>query len=85
MPYFTPDDIDIEVGDFLSSCRENEIKELIEYLIEDGYIDAKQVPNTEKHSLIEWEFDEVISKIAENRLRLTSEEDALLKKISDRF
>lgn len=42
MPYFTPDDIDIEPGDFLDSCNEREVKELIDALVEDGHISETQ-------------------------------------------
>jgi len=38
MPYFTPDDLDIDVDDFLSSCSSSEIQQVIDYLIEDGHL-----------------------------------------------
>jgi len=86
MPNFTPDDLDIDVGDFLYNCNPREIKQLIEYLIEDGEIEPHQVVGSNASlSLIEYEFHEIIEKIADNRLRLTKEEDAILKKIADRF
>ena len=86
MPYFTPDDVDVDVDDFMYQCNNREIKEVIEYLIEEDYIKPQQVVGSNASlSLIEYEFNEIIEKIQENRLRLTSEEDALLKKIADRF
>jgi hypothetical protein len=86
MPSFTPDDFDIDVGDFLYNCNPREIKQLIEYLIEDGEIEPQQVVGSNASlSLVEYEFNEIIEKIQENRIRLTKEEDALLKKIADRF
>jgi hypothetical protein len=86
MPYFTPDDVDVDVDDFMYQCNNREIKEVIEYLIEEGHIEPKQVVRSNASlSLIEYEFNEMLQKIQENRLRLTFEEDALLKKIADRF
>jgi hypothetical protein len=86
MPSFTPDDFEVEIGDFLYQCSNHEIKELIEYLIEDGHINEEQLVNPIRStSLLEYEFNEMLQRIQENRLRLTSEEDALLKKIADRF
>jgi hypothetical protein len=86
MPYFTPDIIEIEVEEFLCSCNSYEIKEIIEYLIEDGHIELQQVVGSNTStSLLEYEFNEMLQKIQENRIRLTKEEDALLKKIADRF
>jgi hypothetical protein len=86
MPYFTPDDVDVNVDAFMYQCTPREIKEVIEYLIEDGYIEPQQVVGSNTSlSLLEYEFNEIIQKIQENRLRLTAEEDILLKKIADRF
>ena len=85
MPSFTPDDLYIDVDDFYCECDKYEIQQLIKYLIEDGHISEDQLEINEKLSLAEWEFTKIITKIADNRLRLTAEEDALLKKIADRF
>jgi hypothetical protein len=83
MPYFTIDDLDIDVDDFLDSCDSQDIEKLIEYLIYLGHINKEQTDD--EQSIAEGEFNEMITKIADNRLRLTAEEDALLKKIADRF
>jgi hypothetical protein len=86
MPSFTPDDVDVDVDDFMYQCNNREIKEVIEYLIEEGHIEPQQVVGSNTStSLLEYEFNEMLQKIQENRLRLTKEEDAILKKIADRF
>jgi hypothetical protein len=82
MPRF---EMDIDLDDFLWELSSSEKDELVDLLIEDGYA-YKIVKNfDDRQSLAEWEFAKVITKIADNRLRLTAEEDALLKKIADRF
>lgn len=43
MPDFTPDDIDIEPGEFVYACNSKEINQLIEALIEDGHIQPDQL------------------------------------------
>jgi hypothetical protein len=86
MPSFTHVDVDVDVDDFMYQCNNREIKEVIEYLIEEGHIEPQQVVGSNTStSLLEYEFNEMLQKIQENRLRLTFEEDALLKKIADRF
>ena len=50
-----------------------------------GYAIKMISHSANNQTLSEWEFAKVITKIADNRLRLTAEEDALLKKIADRF
>jgi hypothetical protein len=47
MPDFTPDDIDIDPSEFVDACNKREIGELIDALIEDGYIKPEQVSLTE--------------------------------------
>lgn len=75
-------EIDLSIDDILWELSEREKDKLVERLIEDGYA---LEPSPQNISLAEWEFDKVITKITDNRLRLTAEEDALLKKIADRF
>ena len=75
-------DLDLDIDDILWELDNREKKELVERLIEDGYA-LKLTLDSE--SLSEWEFNKTITKIADNRLRLTPEEDAILKKIADRF
>lgn len=77
-------DIEIDVDEFLSRCNSKDIKELIEALIEDKHIPSSMI-NKGKHTIAEWEFNNIINKIASNRLQLTNEEDELLKKIASRF
>lgn len=87
MPYFSTDaEIDISVDDFLYECSSREINELIEALVEDEHIHPSALKGkSTPQSLAEWEFNNIIDKIASNRLQLTNEEDELLKKIASRF
>jgi len=75
-------EIDLSIDDILWELSDKEKVKLVERLIEDGYALEQAQWN---QSLAEWEFDRVITKITDNRLRLTSEEDTILKKIADRF
>lgn len=75
-------EIDLSIDDILWELSDKEKVKLVERLIEDGYALEQAQWN---QSLAEWEFDRVITKITDNRLRLTSEEDSILKKIADRF
>jgi hypothetical protein len=42
MPSFTPDDFDIDPGEFVDACNTRERDELINALVEDGYITESQ-------------------------------------------
>jgi len=82
MPRF---EMDIDLDDFLWELSSSEKDELVDLLIDDGYAIKMVSHFANNQTLSEWEFAKVITKIADNRLRLTAEEDALLKKIADRF
>ena len=87
MPYFYSEaEVEIDVDEFLSACKQHEIEEIIEVLIEDGCIHpSANKGNSTSQSVSEWEFNNIINKIASNHLQLTNEEDELLKKIASRF
>jgi len=78
-------EMDIDLDEILWELSSSEKDELVDLLIEDGYANKIVKNFYDKQSLAEWEFNKIITKIADNRLRLTAEEDALLKKIADRF
>jgi hypothetical protein len=86
MPYYTPDDINIDVEDFFYEMSNKECKEMYDLLIEDGYGESLlNELNNQPQNLIEWEFQGIMEKIISNRLALTSEEDEMLRKIASRF
>lgn len=78
-------EIDIDVHDLMYGLSNSEIAEVIEYLEDEGLVIRTGQDSGGGQSLPEWEFDTTINKIAENRLRLTPEEDEVLKRIASRF
>jgi hypothetical protein len=85
MPYFTQDDLDIDVDDFYYEMSSKEKKEMYDLLVEDGYASSFKKEDEKPLSVPEWEFTNIMSKISSNRLQLTNEEDEMLKKIASRF
>lgn len=79
--------IDIDPSEYLYSCSDREIKELIDCLIEDGHIQSKCVAskNNEQKNILDLEWDEIINKLSLNRLSLTIDDEEIIKKISNRF
>jgi len=87
MPTFYAEDIEIDPDEFVSSCSSREIEELIDALVEDGYITkpVNDIPLTDKN-LMDEDWDEVIIKIGgRGRLRLTNEEEEIIRKIANRL
>lgn len=78
MPYFetNPDEIEVDVDDFLSACSDSEIKELIQALKDDGHLDEGELDN---------DFDIAIRKLAGNSWRLSKEDEETILKIANKI
>ena len=83
----TSADVDLDVEEIYDELSSYEINELVDILVEEGYVlkttSHPKSPNSQNTS--EWLFTNMVGKIINNRLRLTKEEELLLQKISDRF
>jgi hypothetical protein len=78
MPYFqtTPDEIEIDVDEFLSSCSSSEITELVKALKDDGHLDEGESNN---------DFDIALRKLAGNSWRLTKEDEETILRIANKI
>jgi len=78
MPYFetTPDEIEVDVDDFLSACSDSEKKELVQALKDDGYFNEGDLDN---------EFDIALRKLVGNSWRLSKEDEETILKISNKI
>ena len=86
MPTFYAEDIDIDPDEFVSSCNSREIEELIDALVEDGYIPKINHIAPDHKNLMDEDWDVVMGKLGgRGRLRLTNEEEEIIKKIANRL
>lgn len=87
MPSFSTDDIDIEPSDFIDSCSRREISELIDCLIEDGYIKPNSIVTNNKNAMSANEdiFEDHLNSLHGKYVMLTQEEEELITKIAKRF
>ncbi len=78
MPYFetTPDEIEVDVDDFLSACSDSEIKELIQALKDDGHLDEGEDDN---------DFDIALRKLVGNSWRLSKEDEETILRITNKL
>jgi hypothetical protein len=85
MPVFYEEaEFDMDPRDFLEECSPREIEEIIYHLEEMGHL-SKIRNEHSVGSVLELEFQKMVEKIASSRLRLTNEEEEVLRKISDRL
>lgn len=77
MPDFSTE-IDVEPWEYVSACNRREIEELIETLIEDGHLaqfNGKVVPKKEGISVMDMEWDELLTKIRFSKHLLSNEDE----------
>ena len=87
MPTFYAEDINIVVDEFLSACSSREKEELIDALIEDGYLkeNCRVDYKYELLSVPESFYIDAIDKIKGKWNMLTQEEEEIILKIASRF
>lgn len=90
MPRFTQDvevevDVDIDPAEYVSLCSSAEIEELIDVLIEEGYLSpsVKEIPVEQMYAEKEWTA--AITRLQYNRMSLSMEEIEMVEKLASRF
>ena len=84
MPYFSTD-IDVDVYEFLMECSDSEVKRLIKYLQEDGWLVKENVTTEDSMNILDEEWLTVTNKLNTLRLRLSLEEEESIKEIVNRY
>jgi hypothetical protein len=77
--------VDIEPGEFIENCSREEIKELVDILIEEGHLDGMPVTSDRHHNLLDEEWVKIVGKLMRSRLFLSNEEEMIIKNIANRF
>lgn len=85
MPVFRIEELEIDPEEFVDSCSKRELKELIDYLIQEDYIVASSRIMGNHLSMPEKEFEDTLNKLHGKYRNLTKEEEEIIKIISNRF
>lgn len=87
MPDFSAS-IDIEPWEYISECTRSEIEDLIESLIEDGHLDSfngKVKPKKEGATVMELEWDELMTKIRNSKHLLSNDDEIIIINIANKL
>lgn len=84
MPTFYADDLDIDPSDFIDGCSRREIQELIDILVEDGYINQTAASSREDN-LMDITYKEALDKLQGRRLYLTLKEEQFIINLANKF
>ena len=77
--------VDIEPKEFVDNCSDGEIEELVDILIEEGYLDGIPVTSDRHHNLLDEEWANTIGKLKNSRLLLSNEDEETIKRIASKF
>ena len=80
--------IDIDLDDIYAEMGSSDCKEMTSWLYEDGYLDEyleKERAKNLTSTVNGWAWENICDKLANNQLRLTNEEEEIIKKIADRL
>jgi DNA-directed RNA polymerase specialized sigma54-like protein len=80
-------EVDVDIEDFLSACSSREIKELIDCLKEDGYLEdyIKELKESDSSSLIESEFTEMVFKLKDLYLQISNDDLQAIKNVVNKY
>jgi hypothetical protein len=76
-------DVDVTVDEFIESCTEKEIKEVITALTEDGYLRSQVI--TDKMTNMEVSFREMMEKISDRFYSLDATEIQTIERIYKKY
>jgi hypothetical protein len=87
MPDFTSE-VEVTPWEFIDSCSSHEVKELIEELIDGGHLErynGKVVPSKEGHSILDMEWEDVITKLKNSKHLLSNEDENIIINIANKL
>lgn len=84
MPYI---DVDIDVDEFVSSCRKRDIKELIESLVDGGHLpkSVRKTSEEDRRTFGEIKFSEKLEVLKSKYYSLSPEEEEFFEKVFKRL
>ena len=86
MPYFNYDgDIEVSIDDFLSTCDDSDINDIVDALVEDGYIKPSQIIHEPNMPASEQLFEEALDKLHGKWNQLSKSEEEIIMALAKRF
>jgi hypothetical protein len=85
---FSSISVDIDLDDIYAEMGSSDCKEMTDWLYADGYLETyleKERAKNLTSTVNGWAWENICDKLANNQLRLTNEEEEIIKKIADRL
>lgn len=84
MPEFTTE-IDIDPYEYVDECSRHELQELIDELVDRGFVLQISSPSKTQPNLLEIEWFNTITKLARLRQRVTLEEEQVIRELVSKY
>ena len=78
-------EISLEVNEIYDNLSDREIKKLIDFFVEDGFVISKTPYENKSLNLLDKEWETAILTLNENRHRLSKEDEEIIKNISNKL
>ena len=77
--------VDIDPSEYIDNCQDSDIEELIDALIEEGYLEGQLVTSNRHHNLLDEEWNNIMTKLMKSRLFLSSEDEQRITDIAKKL
>jgi hypothetical protein len=77
--------VDIDPSEYVDNCSPKEITELVNILVEEGYLEGQPITSPNHHNILDEEWVMIISKLMKSRLLLSGEDENTIIEISKRL
>jgi hypothetical protein len=77
--------VEIEPSEYIDNCSSSDIKELVNILVEEGYLEGEPVTSNHHHNLLDEEWINLVGKLIKSRLLLSNEDEELIRSVANKF
>ena len=76
--------VDVDIDEFLNNCSDSDIDYILKFLADENKVE-EVVKNRNKENTCDFEWDDSVSKLLNNRHQLSKEEEELIIKICNKI
>ena len=83
--FWTQAEVDLSVDDIYENLSDREVKRLINLLVEEGEVISTNISKNESMSFLDEEWKKTLINLMNNRHRLSTEDEEIIKQIANKL
>lgn len=83
--FWTHAEIDLSVDEIYENLSDRDLKRLMDLLVSEGEVISTNVGNNESMSFLDEEWKKTLINLINNRHRISSEDEEIIKKIANKL